>query len=370
MAKCIAYVGLDVHKDTICVAVADGERGSEIRVRGIIRNEMGALRRLIRGLRKRYDVIEVAYEAGPCGYGIYRFFRECGVRCHVVAPSKIPKKPGDRIKTDRRDAVTLARLLRSGDLTDVYVPHPEDEAIRDLTRAREAAVVDQRRAMQQLKSFLLRHGRNYGKGTKGLGPKFRRWLSEQSFEYEAQQLALEEYVRAVEEARARVDRLTRALRDHVENWRLAPVVRALQSFRGVDLVVAATLVAELGDLTRFDHPRQLMAFLGLVPTEHSSGGTRRRGPITKGGNAHVRRVLGQAAWGYRHPPRVGRTLWARQRGVPEEVLKIAWKAQVRLCTRFRQMKARGKPKGVVVIATARELVGFLWDAFHCISMPA
>jgi len=372
MAKGIAYVGLDVHKDTIAVAVAVTKKAGEKEVRflGTIPHQLPSLRRLVRRLRQRYDAIEVAYEAGPCGYGIYRFFKECNIPCKVVAPSRIPRKPADRIKTDRRDAVTLAGLLHSGDLTAVYVPHPEDEAMRDLLRAREAAVVAQRRAMQQLKSFLLRHGRNYGKGGRGWGPKFRRWLSEQRFEHSAQQLAFEEMIRAVEEGKARVERLTKAIRDHVEHWRLAPVVWALRSFRGIRLVVAATLVAELGDISRFDSPRQLMAFVGLVPSEHSSGGKVRRGPLTKDGNSHVRRAVGEAAWAYRLPARVGRTLVGRQRGVCEEVLQIAWKAQVRLHGRYVRMRARGKPKGVVVMAIARELMGFLWAAFQEVRMPA
>ena len=371
MAKHIAYVGLDVHKDTIAVAIAEDGNHREVRFLGTIPYQMASVRRLMRRLSKHYDTVEVAYEAGPCGYGLYRFLKECGIPCKVVAPSRIPRKPGERIKTDRRDAVTLARLLRSGDLTAVYVPHPEDEAMRDLTRAREAAVTARRRQIQQLKSFLLRHGRHYGKAAgKGWNPKFRRWLSEQRFEHPAQQLAFEEMIRSIEEAEARVDRLTKAIRDHLEGWRLAPVVWALQSFRGIRLVVAATLVAELGDLSRFDHPRQLMSFLGLVPSEHSSGGKRRRGPLTKNGNAHARRVLGEAAWAYRLPARVGRTLWARQRGVDETILQVAWKAQVRLHGRYVRMRGRGKPKGVVIVAIARELVGFLWAAFHEIPMPA
>ncbi|RME38828.1 MAG: IS110 family transposase, partial [Deltaproteobacteria bacterium] len=311
MAKHIAYVGLDVHKDTIAVAIAEGAVHQEVRFWGIIPHQMPSLRRLVRRLTERYEAVEVVYEAGPCGYGLYRFLKGCGISCKVVAPSRIPRKPGERIKTDRRDAVTLARLLRSGDLTAVYVPHPEDEAMREVTRSRESAVTDRRRLIQQLKSFLLRHGRPYEKGTKGWTPKFRRWLSEQRFEHPALQLTFEEMIRAIEEADARVARLTQAIRDHVEHWRLAPAVRALQSFRGIRLVAAATLVAELGDLTRFDHPRQLMSFLGLVPSEHSSGDTRRRGPLTKTGNAHARRVLGEVAWAYRLPARVGRTLLAR-----------------------------------------------------------
>ncbi|RME62386.1 MAG: IS110 family transposase, partial [Caldilineae bacterium] len=364
MAKHIAYVGLDVHKDTIAVAIAEGTTHREVRFWGTIPHQLPSLRRLVRRLTQRYDAIEVAYEAGPCGYGLYRFFKRCGIACNVVAPSRIPRKPGERIKTDRRDAVTLARLLRSGDLTAVYVPHPEDEAMRDLTRARETFVTHRRRLIQQLKSFLLRHGRHYETGGKGWTPKFRRWLSEQRFEHPALQRTFEEMIRAIEETDARVDRLTEAIREQVKTWRLASAVRALQSFRGIRLVAAATLVAELGDLTRFDNPRQLMSFLGLVPSEHSSGETRRRGPLTKTGNAHARRVLGEVAWAYRLPARVGRTLLARQYGVDESILQVSWKAQVRLHGRYMRMRARGKPKGVVIMAIARELVGFLWAAFH------
>jgi len=370
MEKGIAYVGLDVHKDSIAVAIAEAEGKREVRFYGTIGHQEQSLRRLVDRLRKRYTSIEVAYEAGPCGYGIYRLLKKYQIPCQVVAPSRIPRKPGDRIKTDRRDAVTLARLLRSGDLTPVYVPHPEDEAMRDLVRAREAAVDDRRRGVQRLKSFLLRNGRVYGGVKGGWTPKFQEWVKEQSFEHPAQRTTFEEMVRAIEEADERVKRLNQAIRENVETWRLAPAVYALQSFRGIRLVVAATVVAEVGDLTRFDTPRQVMSFVGLVPSEHSSGERRRRGALTKAGNAHVRRVVGQAAWSYRLLPNKDRCRVGRKKGVPEEVEKIAWKAQVRLHEKFVRLRARGKSKGVVVMAIARELVGFLWAAFHEIPMPA
>lgn len=367
MKKHIAYVGLDVHKDSIAVAVA--EETGEARYWGPIPNREDSLERVIRQLQKRYESIEVAYEAGPCGYGIYRTLRSKGVRCHVVAPSLIPRRPGDRVKTDRRDAVTLARLLRAGELTAVYVPVPEDEAVRDLLRTRESAVKDRTRWLQRLSGFLQRQGRIY-RGTKKWTPRYREWVRGQRFEQAAHQVAYEEMVKAVEEADERVARLTRAVREEVEGWRMAPVVKALQAFRGIRLVVAATIVAEVGDLTRFESARQLMSFLGLVPSEHSSGGKQRRGRVTKMGNAHVRRVLGEAVWLYRLEPKKSRAVAARQRGVAAEVVEVAWKAQERLHARYVGMRARGKPKGVTVIAMARELVGFLWAAFHAIPMPA
>jgi transposase len=277
----------------------------------------------------------------------------------VVAPSLIPKKPGDRVKTDRRDAVQLARLARSGDLTVVYVPKVEDEAIRDLTRAREDTLRDLKSAKFRLKAFLLRHDIRYtGRAT--WGPAHLRWLSEVVCPTPAQQIVFQEYVRAITELTERLQRLDQELHDQVQTWRLQPVVDALQALRGVQFTAAVTMVAELGDLTRFDSPRELMKFLGLIPSEYTSADRRRQGSITKAGNTHARRALVEGAWAYRYPAKVSRHLQLRLENQPKRIQDISWKAQVWLCKRYRQLIARGKHANVVTVAIARELAGFLW----------
>jgi transposase len=303
--------------------------------------------------------LHFVYEAGPCGYGIYRHLTDKGFECMVAAPSLIPKKSGERIKNDRRDAKKLARLHRAGELTAVYVPDLEDEAMRDLTRAREDAVSATRKAKQQLKAFLLRHHIVFS-GRSKWSKAYFNWLSDIAMAHPAQQVALQEYIDAVHENMHRVDRLTDQIKQLAPNWRLAPVVAALQAARGVSLIVAVTILAEIGDLNRFEHPDQLMGYLGLVPSEHSSGDKVKRGGITKTGNGHARKVLVEAAWAYRMKPRVSRVLLKRQQGLSDQVRQIAWKAQLRLCTRYRRMAGRGKPKQVVVTAIARELSAFLW----------
>lgn len=277
----------------------------------------------------------------------------------VAASSLIPKKCGERVKTDRRDALKLARLHRAGELTAVYVPDAQDEAMRDLSRARQDAVEATQKAKQRLKAFLLRHHIVYS-GRSAWSKAYFRWLADIAMAYPAQQVALQEYIDTVHEGLQRVDRLTDQIRQLVPQWRMAPVVSALQAARGVSLVVAVILLAELGDLSRFGKPSQLMAYLGLVPSEHSSGESTKRGAITKTGNRHARKALIEAAWAYRMPARVSRPLLKRQQDVPEEVCRIAWKAQLRLCTRFRRMVARGKLKQKVATAIARELSAFLW----------
>jgi transposase len=277
----------------------------------------------------------------------------------VAAPSMIPKKSGDRIKNDHRDAKMLARLHRAGELTAVYVPDGQDEAMRDLTRAREDAVIAARKAKQRLNAFLLRNRVIYT-GRSRWSKAFFNWLSDIAMPYPAQQVALQEYIDAVHENLKRVDRLTDQIRLLTPSWRLAPVVSALQAARGVSLIVAVTLLAEMGDLSRFTNPSQLMAHLGLVPSEYSSGDSIKKGGITKTGNSHARRVLIEAAWAYRMPARVSRSLLKRQQELPDRVCQIAWKAQLRLCARFRRLLARGKSKQVAVTAVARELSAFLW----------
>jgi transposase len=315
--------------------------------------------KLIRQLHSKSNHLVFVYEAGPCGYWLYRYLTKKGYVCWVVAPSLIPKKAGDRVKTDRRDAVQLARLMRSGDLTPVYVPKVEDEALRDLTRAREDALGDLKAAKFRLKAFLLRHDIRYT-GQATWGPAHLRWLSEVVCPTPAQQIVFQEYVRAVHEHTERLQRLEPELHDQVKSWRLHPVVDALQALRGVQFMVAVTTVAELGDLTRFDTPRELMSFLGLIPSESSSGERRRQGAITKAGNTHARRALIEGAWAYRYPAKVSRHLQLRLEKQSKVIQDISWKAQVRLCKRYRTLIARGKHANQVVVAIARELVGFMW----------
>jgi transposase len=353
------FVGLDVHKDSISVAHVPDDRRAEVTYVGRIGTRLADADRLLRRLQDKAERLVVAYEAGPCGYVLYRHLSRRGVACLVVAPSLIPRKPGDRVKTDRRDAVTLARLLRSGDLESVYVPSVQDEAVRDLARAREDTVIILKAARYRLKSFLLRLGLAYT-GRADWNDAHRRYLSRVVCPTPAQQVVYQELLLAIDEQVARLARLEAELRDQVEHWRLAPVVRAFQALRGVQDTVAITVAAELGDLTRFDNPRQLAGFLGLVPSENSSGERRRLGGITKAGNGHARRVLVEGAWAYRFPAKVSPHIQKRLQGLPQPIRDIAWKAQLRLCRRFRRMLARGKNPNIVVTAIARELAAFMW----------
>jgi transposase len=309
----ITYVGLDVHKDTIAVALAETGAHKDVRKYGKIANTAMALNALAAKLSRAGSELRFCYEAGPCGYGIQRQLTLAGHGCVVVAPSLIPRKPGDRIKTDRRDAINLAKLHRAGELTAVWIPDQAHEAIRDLVRARLAAVRSLRQARQQLSGFLLRHGRHYNRPAWTL--MHRRWMAGLRFEQAAHHIVLEDCIAAVEAATARRDRLEAHIEAALPDWSLAPVVRALQALRGMALVAAATVIAELGDITRFANPRQLMAYLGLVPSEHSSGATRRQGGITKAGNGAARRMLIEAAWSYRFPARISREQLLRQEGL-------------------------------------------------------
>ena len=354
-----AYVAFDTSKTKHAVAIADGGRCGEVRFLGDVASSPARVERVTRKLAERYDKLHFCYEAGPTGYGLYRQIRELGHDCTVVAPSLIPKKPGERIKTNRRDAVTLARLLRAGELTAVWVPDAIHEAVRDLVRAREAAAQDLRRKRQQLLSFLLRHGRIFD-GRQHWTLAHRRWLAGQSFAHPAQQIVFQDAIEAIEEALARLRRLEQQLVAIVPSWSMAPVVEAYQAMRGASFLVAVTVAAEIGDLRRFDQPRQLMAFLGLVPRERSTGAMVRRAGLTLAGNRRARRVLVEAAWSYRHPARVSETLRARLEGLPKPVRDIAWKAQIRLCARYRRLSAAGKKLPVVIAAIAREMAAFLW----------
>jgi transposase len=326
---------------------------------GQIANTPVAVKAAAVRLTRSGSELRFCYEAGPCGYGIQRQLAALGHGCVVVAPSLIPRRPGDRIKTDRRDAINLAKLHRAGELTPVWVPDQAHEAIRDLVRARLAAVRSLRQARQQLSGFLLRHGHHYHRPA--WTQMHRRWLAGLRFEQPVHHIVLEDCIAAVEAATARRDRLEAHIKAALPDWSLAPVVCALQALRGMALVVAATLIAELGDITRFANPRQLMSYLGLVPSEHSSGGTRRQGGITKAGNGAARRMLIEAAWSYRFPARISRDLLLRQEGLPKAIRDVAWKAQERLCRRYRKLSQAGKLPTVVTAAIARELSGFVWS---------
>src|SRR3990170_29249 len=354
MAKRSMFVGMDVHKESIDISLAEEGRAGEVRHYGVISGDLEAVAKVVRALRAPSRRLRFVYEAGPCGFGIHRYLTAQGEDCVVVNPSSMPKRSGDRVKTDRRDGDALARLHRAGEITAIYLPDDTDEAMRDLVRARADAVVVGTQAKYRLKAFLLRQGRRYP-GREGWTLPYRRWLADLSFPSAAQHVALQEYRDAIDETERRLDRLTEQLRQLAPAWRWATLVQALQALRGVSFLTAVSLVAELGDLTRFRHPRELMAFLGLVPSEHSSGPSVRRGAITKAGNPHVRRLLAEAAWAYQGIPRIGRQHLYRQEKLPMVVCDIAWKAQLRLTGRFRRLVARGKAKPKVATAIAREL---------------
>jgi transposase len=356
--KKILYVGMDVHKESIVVATAlQGETAVEIY--GKIGGTLDALDKLIKKLAKPDVELRFVYEAGPCGYVIYRHLKKRDYHCQVIAPSLTPTKPSDRVKTDRRDARQIARLARAGELTAIYVPDEEDEAVRDLVRARDRAKGDQRRARQRLKGFLLRLGHRYtGKGN--WSQAHLRYLATLKLTHAAQQIALQEYLEAITVATERVERLTKAMETALPDWKRAPIVRALMSLRGVALINAMTLVAEAGDLTRFDSPTQLMAYFGLTPSEYSSSEKRYQGGITKAGNGACRRALVEAAHHYHIAPRVSPAMQQRQEDQSKEVRAIAWKAQQRLHKRYKVLTGRHKKTVIVVTALARELCGFVW----------
>jgi transposase len=356
----IRFVGLDVHAETIAVAIA--ESGEEVRSLGIIPNREDSIRRLVKKLGPA-EHLRVCYEAGPTGYVVYWQLTALSVKCEVIAPTLVPVKAGDRVKTDRRDAEKLARSYRSGDLTPVWVPDAAHEALRDLVRAREAAKKDQLRARHRLSKFLLRHGKRRPASMKAWTQRYMRWVkSEVRFEQLGQEVTLLDYVNEVDHGAARVERLERAIDEAVKSApeRMLAVIEALQALRGIAQISAVTILAELGKISRFPAPRQLMGYSGIVASEHSSGERSQRGGITKTGNAHLRRVVIEAAWAYRHRPRVGQMLHKRQEKLSEEVREIAWKAQHRLYARYRKLSARGKNKQQVITAIGRELLGFIW----------
>lgn len=350
----VRFVGLDVHADSIAIAVAEPGRG-EPGALAIIPNDRALLLKRLRKLGR----VKCCYEAGPTGYSLQRALTAEGIECVVVAPSLVPTRSGDRVKTDRRDAVRLARFLRSGDLTEVHVPDEATEAMRDLERAREDAKKAERVARHQLGKFLLRHERRYS-GKTAWTVTHLEWIRAQHFAHEAQQRVLEDYLRTVEDQGERVERLTKSIAELVETWSLRPLVKALQALRGISLISATVIAAELGDLARFESAPRLMSYLGLVPSEHSSGEGRRQGRITRAGNGHARRILVEAAWAYRFRARQSRAITERSAAVSPEVRRIAWRAQERLCAKYRKLTARGKNRNKTTAAIARELAGFVW----------
>jgi len=352
------FIGLDVHKDSIAIAAAEAGRGAG-RLIGQIAHDVPKLLKAL-GKLGEPGALHVVYEAGPTGYGLQRALAAKSYRCEVIAPSLIPRRAGDRIKTDRRDCLRLAELSRAGELRAVWIPDKGDEAIRDLARAREDAINARTQARHQLKAFLLRHEIRYGAGKTAWSKAFYRWLGELNLGDSSSQTAFTEYHLAVQATDQRLERLTKALVASVEGWRFESVVTALRALRGIDTISAIGLIAEIGDIARFDHPRKLMAYLGLVPSEHSSGDRVRRGSITKTGNAHARRLLTEAAWNYRFGPRIGKAAQARQENLSEPIKAIAWKAQLRLSARYARLNGRGVHQNKVCVAVARELAGFVW----------
>lgn len=374
MKRITLYLGLDVHKDSITIAVAQGTPQGELHLHGTITNDLQSLESALRRIRKAHGgaPLHVAYEAGPCGFVIARRLQQLAVPCLVAAPSLIPKQPGSPFKTDKRDARTIARLLRAGELTGVYVPDPTDEAIRDLCRARTDAVDDQRRCRFRLKAFLLRHGYRY-LGKANWSQPHMRYLRELVLPHPAMKTILEEYLQGIDAAHARVQRIEASMLHLLETWRLKPAVEALMAFRGFQLVAAMITVSELGDIHRFEHPRQLMTYLGLVPTESSSGPHQRRGGISRCGNGHQRWLLTECAEHYLQPPKISKELSRRQEGQSQAVRELSWKAQNRLHRRFTRLLARRLQRNKAKVAIARELCGFIWALLRtqtCYLQPA
>lgn len=356
------YVGLDVSKEKIAVAVAEAGR-SKPRYVGMINYTVTSIRKLMNKLGPP-DQLCICYEAGPTGYGLYRLLTSMDYACEVVAPSLIPQKPGQRIKTDKRDAVNLASLYRAGELTPIYVPTKDDEALRDLVRAREDIKEDEQRAKHRLTKFLLRNEIREPQEINKWTAKYWDWLNQLTFERSTSRIAYQEYLQQLKELQGRVKRLEQEIEAQTQEGVHAPVIQALMTLRGVAEITAPSLAAEIGSFQRFKTPQQFMAYTGLVPSEHSSGTSRQLGKITKTGNRHIRKLLIESAWSYRHKPVVSRHLKKRQEGQPQWILDISWKAQHRLHQKYYRLLGRGKEHGKTITAVARELAGFIWAIAH------
>jgi len=359
MDRITKYVGMDVSKDRIDVAVADSGR-EHARYWGPIRNSADEVRKMLARIGDPSKTL-VCYEAGPTGYVLARYLKSLGFECVVVAPSLTPKQPGNHVKTDRKDAIRLAELLRAGELTPAWVPDEQDEGLRDLVRAREDSKEDLLRAKQRLSKFLLRHGVHSPSGIKPWGERYKTWLHSLHFEVRSAEVVFRQYVQEIERIEETVKRLEDAIHEHSQESVHAPVIQALQVLRGIKEVAAATIVAEVGSFLRFKNARQLMGYSGLVPKEYSSGESVRRGSITKTGNSHLRKILIESSWSYRYNPRVSAAIRKRQDGQNPDLIEISWKAQNRLHKKYSKLLARGKSGQVAVTAVARELLGFVWS---------
>ena len=366
----IVFIGMDTHKESTDVAYAqDGRQNVPLHF-GKIQSKKLAVQKMVRHFQSKFPraTLHFCYEAGPCGYWMYRLISSLGHNCYVVAPSLIPKKPGDRVKTDKRDSLMLTQLLKNGDLKSIYVPAAEDEAIRDISRARESAMLDLKDAKYRLKALLLRNHIQY-KGTPNWSLKHLRWLTEIVLPHAAQQFVLQEMIQTITERNDRLTRMDTELEYRVKQWRYYPVVKSIQAMRGVRLLVAAGIIAELGDLSRFDEASKLMSYVGLTPSEYSSGSHRRLSSITKAGNSRARRLLVEGAHSYRYPAKISREMQMRQEGLPREVIDIAWRAQTRLCKRYVYMSKRGKNYNVIMVAIAREMIAFIWAISREVVLP-
>jgi|SRR5271166_274540 len=368
MTNNTVFIGLDTHKKTIAVALAEDGRHGEVRYYGQIANEPSAVLKLVNKIASKYVKLHFCYEAGPCGYGLQRQIAGLKHECVVIAASHTPTKKGVHVKNDRRDALELARLHRAGDLTTIWVPDEAHEAVRDLVRARITAMEMTKKYRQHLQGFLLRHGRIF-QGKTHWTKSHLKWIRDLMFEHPAHHILIEENLAAIRDSQDRLARLEQQIVNLLPTWTLAPVVQAIQAMRGVSLMAAVILVSEIGDFHRFTHPRQLVSYLGLSPSEHSSGDKIIRGRITKAGTSRGRRVLIEGAWAYRLPARVSNKIACRHDGLTKDVLDIAWKGQIRLCKRYRSMSARGKNKNIVVTSIAREMVGFIWEIARTIPVP-
>ena len=361
MKQVTTFVGIDAHKKDLFIAMLSGDQSTPVTWQ--LANEPNAVRRLVRKLeREAPGPVRACYEAGPCGYALQRQMTTTRVRCQVIAPALVPRKPGERVKTNRRDARKLVELLRAGLLTEVRPPTPEEEAVRDLCRGRDDARTDLQRCRHRLGKLLLRRGLHYS--GRNWTRAHRQWMASLTWTHAAERVVVEDYLLAIDQVAARLSELDVRLTAIAQTDPYREPVAWLRCFRGIDTLTAILILAELHDFRRFQAPRALMAYLGLVPGEDSTGEKHRRGPITRTGNSVVRRLLVETAWHYQHRPAVGVGLARRRKGQPGRVIAIADKAQQRLCRRFRKLAAEHKPAPKIVVAIARELAGFLWAALQ------